>query len=361
MNEAAYVEYKPERPGRVVPLLQVKTVADALATPSREYLVKGLLYAGDLSVTHGEPGCGKSNLWLHIGYRLSQGQAIFGRRVRPCPVLYLALEGAGSIAKRIQGVSQTWGMAEQFFYIAQPLNLFDDSAAMAGLIDAMHSHEIKALIVDTHARAIHGGDENASADTGRMIGNYDQIRHQTGAHVAVVHHGTKSGDKGPRGHSSLMGAIDLNMEVTNADGVRTVAIRKARDDDDSIRLSFALRPVEIGVDQDGDVLTTVVVEEDASLATGRRPTAMSPTEKIGMDALLDALIEQGEPSPKTTGFPDSINRVVEFEAWREHLYRRSPGVTPDTKRQHLKRAVTGLQAKGLIGFREPYVWVVPNA
>ena len=59
-------------------------------------------------------------------------------------------------------------------------------------------------IIDAPNRAMAGGDENAPADMGRFITNISDLRHETGAYIAVVHHGNEaSGGTKPRGLSGV--------------------------------------------------------------------------------------------------------------------------------------------------------------
>ena len=54
---------------------------------------------------------------------------------------------------------------------------------------------------------------------GAFVANMTELRENTGAHVLIVHHGTKSSDgRPPRGHSSLTGAVDTIIEVIKVDG-----------------------------------------------------------------------------------------------------------------------------------------------
>ena len=70
------------------------------------------------------------------------------------------------------------------------------------------------VVIDTLARALAGGNENAPEDMGALIGNAKRIQEATGAAVLFVHHSGKDTSRGSRGHSSLKGAADLEIEVT---------------------------------------------------------------------------------------------------------------------------------------------------
>jgi RecA-family ATPase len=62
-----------------------------------------------MSLWVGPHKCGKSFLMLHIAYLLSLGRSVFGLRVRPTKVLYVAAEGEGGIVNRIKALRDKYG------------------------------------------------------------------------------------------------------------------------------------------------------------------------------------------------------------------------------------------------------------
>jgi hypothetical protein len=70
-----------------------------------------------------------------------------------------------------------------------------------------------------------------------------------------------NGDR-PRGHSSLIGALDVQIAV-NCDAAENIIAELELSKDGPIGLQFVSRlvPVQIGVDQDGDTVTSCVVEK----------------------------------------------------------------------------------------------------
>jgi hypothetical protein len=79
----------------------------------------------------------------------------------------------------------------------------------------------------------------------------------------IVHHTGKDAARGARGHSSLRAAVDTELRVTvGEDGWRTVETTKQRDMPADFERRFRLRVVELGRDQDGDAVTSCVVEHE---------------------------------------------------------------------------------------------------
>ena len=72
---------------------------------------------------------------------------------------------------------------------------------------------IKLIVVDTLARSFGGGNENAPQDMGEFINSCDELMHEFGATVLIVHHVGKDAQSGARGHSSFFGALDTSMTI----------------------------------------------------------------------------------------------------------------------------------------------------
>src|SRR6185437_6783555 len=109
-------------------------------------------------------------------------------------------------------------------------------------------------------------------DMGALVLYMAELRRDTNAHVAAIHHGTKaSNGSTPRGHSCLTGADDALIEVTkHEDGSRAAKVVHAKDDADGWQFGFRLEPVTLGEDEDGDTITTLIVEEIAIAADSHK-------------------------------------------------------------------------------------------
>jgi hypothetical protein len=340
--------------------LNLLSPMDAANAPPRAYLWKGVLGAGEFSVLFGEPGCGKSFLATHIAYAIAQGRALFGRRVRQGPVVYCGLEGGRGIAKRIRALLNAYGDAPDFRYLAKPIAILDNDGAVEALIEAARSIGATLVIIDTLARAMAGGDENSPEDMGAMIRAFDRIREETGAHVMAVHHGGKDEARGSRGHSSLKGAADAELKAArNEDGARVATVTKSKDDTDGERFPFRLTVHDLGLDEDGEPVTTCLVEEElaASKATdAQRSKPLTASQRIAFEALTEALAEAGELAPSQPRVPHR-QRAVNEDLWRRYAYQRGiSGGDPDAKRMAFKRAVAALLAAHRVGTWDGLYW-----
>jgi hypothetical protein len=232
----------PLHRGRQVGKLWLLSDVDAVDAGPRDYFLKGMISPNEMSAIYGEPGCGKSFLALYISRAIAQSREIFGKRVHATNILFMALEGVSGFEKRLKAHILAHGESEYFTYIAQPVNLFSDPAAKEDVIAAIKTCEAGILFIDTLARAMSGGSENDPADMGKFIQTLDAIRLATGVHICVIHHSGKDAARGMRGHSSLLGAVDLSVEVKRDPdtGARIAIVNKAKDDPDGARYPFKL-------------------------------------------------------------------------------------------------------------------------
>lgn len=262
-----------------------KAAEKALATKATP-LVQGLLDRGAMSTIYGQPGIGKSFVMLKLAYCVALGRPFGGRSVTQGAVAYVAAEGGGGIFARVKalqdslGAHDAEGLPVQFHLLPETVNLREPGADLQPMLDALtdlekHAGRFALIVVDTLARAMGGGDENSPVDMGRLVANLDTIRMATGAHVAVVHHCGKDAARGMRGHSSLLGAIDTELEVT--EGV--VTAEKQRDMESGESFRYRLHPVVIGMDANDMPVRTAFAKiepmEDATPRDGcTRLTAM---------------------------------------------------------------------------------------
>ena len=354
--------------------LVLKNISDAQNAPPREYIVKGLLGVGEMSVVCGPPKCGKSFATLHVAYAVSQGRQVWGRRVKQRTVLYVALEGESGFAKRLRAQVLTYGASKDIHYIAQPVPLFDRPEQAQDIIAAALHVKAGLIVIDTHARAMTGGDENQAKDTGGLVGLYDEIRHATGAHLLVIHHTGKDAERGGRGSTALPAAADawLGVAKDEAAGSHALEVKLSKDDASGDALNFKLAVIEIGEpDEDGDPVTTCIVEEldavriDAKAAKRPRLTHEQQgdyAELVNLFAAADSPAIQTRPAEGM-----QIQRVVTRQQLREHWERTARLLRNDdgnaslpngTVRKALFDKIKRLKDKGFIGTTPEYVWLI---
>ncbi len=232
------------------------------------YVVKGLLLPNTLVVIVGGSGSSKTFFSTDLAAHIAARRLWRGRKVRGGLVVYVALEGAASAENRFVAIREQLQLpaATPLCLSPGPLNL-RDSPDVGALIEFVRTSESAygekcvAIFIDTLSRAMAGGDENAPDDMGALIGGADAVRIATGAVTVLIHHMGKDTERGARGHSSLRAALDTEIEVSvTAEGERAAKVTKQRDLPGGDEFAYRLRQVMLGRDEDGDAVTTCVVE-----------------------------------------------------------------------------------------------------
>lgn len=350
----------PKRP------LSVEWFDDVEPAIDAPYLIKGVLDQGAMSVVYGPSNSGKTFFAMDMAFHLAIGAAWNGRRVRPAAVLYLAAEGGRGVINRIAALRLSHGVCDVPFAVKRAgLDLLHEQADLQHICD-LCGEVMRAktglpfiLVVDTLSRIMAGGDENSAADMTALIRNLDAVREATGAHVMVVHHTGKDAARGARGHSSLRAATDTEIEVANEDGNRAAMVTKQRDHQGGEVFAFTLKSVHLGHDQDGDEVTSCIVEAaDAEeyRANIKRTKGLGGVQKIISDTFEQMLGEGlGRPNPGGVGMPDA------GQFWtveRAELRRICMGkIEASDPRSSFNKAFTALTAdRGLFCTGENLVW-----
>ncbi len=188
--------------------------------------------------------------------------------------------------------------------------------------------KVDLIVIDTLARAFGGGNENSSEDMGAFITACGHLQDEFRSALMVIHHSGKDAAKGLRGHSSLLGAVDTELELLRFDdqpkGVLTVS--KQKDGEDGLRFGFEMVEVEIDQGREGSL----------SLDEPRKSLAVSPSDEVlknkadearksnlnrsgkghnqrlAIDALKEAVNAKGLHWKVSVG----VRKVVRLEDWR---------------------------------------------
>lgn len=279
------------------------------------YLIKGVLAAGAMSVIYGPSNSGKTFFALDLAYHIAAGMPWRGLRVTAAGVLYLAAEGGRGVANRIAALKEANGILGIPLALRRAgMDLLRDGADLQAVCDLAREVATRApgaplmIVVDTLSRVMAGGDENSAADMTALIRNIDAIRHVTQAHIMLVHHTGKDAARGARGHSSLRAATDTEIEVQSEDGNRAAIITKQRDYQGGETFAFTLKTVQLGHDQDGDEVSSCVVEPVESeefKAAQAQKKGMGGNQKLLLETFDQMLSEgMGKPNPGGVGLPD---------------------------------------------------------
>ena len=146
---------------------------------------------------------------------------------------------------------------------------------------------------------------------------------------------------------------------------RTLAIRKLRGGSTGDRIGFSLKPVSFGADEDGDEITTCVVEFKEGPVAAR--TNFDPW-KVAKDlnrALLVVLAERGQDMHPFHDQGPKV-RAAPLKAVRAELFKAYPSEgSDDAKRQAWKRQLKRARDNGVVGTREidgeDFIWLAASA
>lgn len=262
---AIRVDRKKLGPRAQAILENVRPASDVAPRLDRNYLIKGWIDHGGLSVMYGPSNVGKSFLALDMAHHVSKGLAWGKRRVRAGRVLYVAAEGGASFDNRVAALADP-----ELWVLNLPMVMTGGNSQAPFLTEVMQhlaatgGKPFDMIVFDTMARVMGAGDENTAPGIADLMAGLDHIRRATGAHIMLIHHSGKDGGKGARGHSSLRAAIDTEIELTRDEiGMISAEVTKQRDGPTGYKFSYTLRQVVLGEDQDGDQVTTCVVEQAA--------------------------------------------------------------------------------------------------
>lgn len=301
------------------------------------WFVKGVLPRAELGVLFGESGSGKSFMALDIAAQIAQGLPWRGRKTAGGRVVFVAAEGAGGFRRRLDAYCEANQVAREALDIriidAAP-NLTDKAAAVSLAKSIKQQGGADLLFVDTLAQTMPGGNENSSEDMGRVIAHCKGLQRALGCMVVLIHHAGKDSTKGARGWSGLRAAADVELEVVRGNPLRALYVTKQKDGEDGLVFGFRLKPVLLGTDEDGDAITSCVVDHTDEDPRETKGEKLGGVQAIVMQAYQDLAGTAGR---------------VEEGALLKRAAERMPAPTGkrDTRRQHAKQALEPLIVKGV--------------
>ncbi len=346
----------------IEPRIRLVAFDDIRLGTQRRYLVKGLIPRVGLTVVWGPPKSGKS-LWIFdVMMHTALDRDCRGRRVHQGAVVYCAFEGQSGIEARCAAFAQRF-LAEDreaipFYLEPVTLDLVKDVSELAGAI-RLSLGEVKpvAIGLDTLNRSLLGS-ESSDEDMTAYIRAADKLREDFDCAVVIVHHCGVDGSR-PRGHTSLTGAADAQLSVARdtAENI-VVTVECAKDGPQGDTVVSRLEAVEVGIDDDGEPITScVVVPVEASVQPAPKQRLRSKAAQIALHALVETINEVGEPAPASGRIPANA-RVTTIQRWRENAYRRgiSTSEEPRARQTAFKRASEQLIGEGRVGVWDDYSW-----
>lgn len=335
---------------------RLQSVDDLLSAPPLKWMVQGVLPASGFAAVYGPSGSGKSFLVLDLCAAVADGLEWFGRRVSAAPVTYVCLEGESGLGKRARAWTQHHDrdLPAQLRFVTQAVDLRsaeDIEDLSAAVINAAGRGGL--LVIDTLNRASPGADENSSADMGEIIEACKRLQQRIDGMVLLVHHSGKQAASGLRGHSSLHAALDAAIEVSRTEGQREWAVIKSKDDADGARTSFTLKVVDLGIADDGEPVTSCVVDPADAVAHRAPKQPAGATQQLVFEALKNQLVV----SPNFgKGHSPSTRPCVLLD---DALQWASEAMICEAKRRKTlgRRALEAMIARGIYQQSDGWLWV----
>jgi hypothetical protein len=324
----------------------------SVASPG--WFIKGVLPVADLAVFYGASGSGKSFFTFDMVCAVARGEPWRTRRVRQARVVYIVAEGSGGFRNRIKAYATRHDVPEDNLGIIPAAPNFLDKKDVRDVIAAVQAFgTCSIIVVDTWAQVTPGANENSGEDMGKALSHCRALSKATGAMVVLVHHSGKDAAKGARGWSGLRAAADCELEVVRDGDSRVATITKLKDGDDSPAFGFKLVSVPVGVDEDGDAVTSCVVEEaEVSAVSGGanqdKRRRMGDNERIILDT-VEFLFERDGEWPMVDTL---VNEAVE----------RSPESTTRTaqRKVNVRNCLDRMVDKGVLTVENGFVSVTED-
>jgi hypothetical protein len=161
-----------------------------------------------------------------------------------------------------------------------------------------------------------------------------RIKRELGCYVMLVHHTGKDAERGARGSTAFIGAVDNMIRVKRAEGesVGEIYFEKVRGEEGQFSVWYTLEKIKLGMDKKlRYVRTAVAVPAKAPVKKGKLGTV----EKEVYDFLF------AQVAGDATLEVDPHDVALRFGAGRTDRYRNKSRVTPLLKALLAKNWITG--------------------
>jgi hypothetical protein len=269
------------------------TQYSVLPVVNPDWLLKGYMTKESINFIYGDSEGFKTFIVLDIACSIA-GEVNWGDAKKPVTgtVVYMCGEAQAGIQKRISAWEKDRGI--NLSETQAPLHISgtsidlantDNRAVVQDAIDALPEPPV-LVIIDTFSRH-YSGDENSNTDFGRFQAELDAIITANNCAILIVHHTGKAAGNGLRGAYAMKAGADSVYRVArDGDALETTMVcEKIKDAKKPQPLTFKAVEHALGVDGDGDAVT--------SLAVSVTSTPLPDEEKVLMFSLLRALA--GDP------------------------------------------------------------------
>lgn len=289
------------------------------------WLVKRMIPASAIGYIYGPSSSGKTFITFDIVAAIARGIPWRGRKTKQGWVIYICAEGAYFFRNRIKAYAKHNGLENPEDLPIQVIDAQPDimnKQDILALIAAIESigEPIACVVLDTYAACM-VGDENSSADVGKVLSNLKLMQSALDTVVILVHHAGKDTQRGARGWSGLRAAVDFEFQVVREGDVHALVNTKQKDGEDGMEFGFTLTSVNLGEDEDGEPIESCVVassdRKPLASVTARTGVNMNAKETLIYHTVQDYYAEEGGyPSAEeivTRACADGIHKPAEMQ------------------------------------------------
>jgi hypothetical protein len=341
-----------------------------------EWLIEGVIPKKAFVALYAPPASFKSFIALDIAECIATGREFLTKQVKhEGAVLYIAGEGHGGIGARIKAMKKHHNTpaGAPVFFLRKQINLRSSATDIQDLIQAVDeiqaTQDIKfeLVVIDTLARAFGGGNENASEDMGAFITAAGAIQGRYNCALLVVHHAGKDATKGLRGHSSLLGAVDTELEIIRIEDAPKgiLHISKQKDGEDGQRYGFQMVEVELSTTLLGfDSISSLAVEVDGDMDVNRgRKEASAPPDRTGGGRNQTLALSCLHSAIKKFGMMENIdgkrNKCIKLDQWKDEFKAKmGSDVEASTFNKAWARVKSGLIDLEKVEVHNDWCWAV---
>ena len=337
------------------------------------WLIEGVIPEKSFVALYGPPASFKSFIAMDIAECIASGRDWLGKKINGTgPVLYIAGEGHGGIGARIAAIKQHHNTPDeaQVYVVRSQINLRSSVEDFTNLILAIDELvqglgvDLRMIVIDTLARAFGGGNENSSDDMGAFIQATGKIQNRYKCSLMLLHHAGKDTTKGLRGHSSLLGAVDTQMEIMRFPETTKglILMSKQKDGEDGQRYGFEAITVDIDRSDLGlENGSSLVIEasEVGDMKTSdaenkpEKGKAIGAKQKIAEKSLIVAIKTFGS----IMDTPEGRKNTISLDQWKaEFTAMIGSDVSPKDLATYWLRAKDHVIKSGFGTIRNSSVW-----
>jgi hypothetical protein len=354
---------------------------DSIKDEPVEWLVESIIPKRAFVALYAPPASWKSFIALDLAEAIATGREWMGYKIpKKGAVLFISGEGHGGMGARVKAckIQNNSPDGANMYVIRAQINIrssqedFDALTSAINELVAQIDEPLEIIILDTLMRMSGGNfNENSSEDMGGFISQTGKLQQLYNCALMVIHHSGKH-IKGLRGHSSLLGAVDTELEIQRQDSVinsadpsvignAVLTVSKQKDGADSIVVGIEVVLVEIGTSSLGfEITTSLAIRHNQDIAGSnsqgsKNNAGNGGNQKIEMDSLMKVIKAKGSYREV-----DGTSRYgVALDDWRAEFWGMK-GCTEDDKAAFKKawlRARERLVSVNKIVIGSGWVWL----